>query len=237
VKAQEYPRWFLEPGSIECERMATGYSEPTFNRDYAASYGFANAMENLALQTSIEVSGGELFWSTEGGKYFLGSDIRETIFADEILRASCRLKRADVFTASNLVLVLAVDDDCELTNDKFKRVEISNAVSPEWTNAPPQKEGLYFAVGIAPEYYHEMSSWREAERMARRNLAAEVYSRFSQKRIIEQQGRNQRLTVSEGQAIQLGEVNALLRNTRILARWRDTVRKMFYVLLCMKKEQ
>ena len=92
---------------------------------------------------------------------------------------------------------------------------------PEWSDAPPEDEKYYYAVGVAPQYYYEISFWIEAERIARRNLARTLA--VSVRSL-------QKSTSTEGKEMRQENLEVALRNIEVRARWIDTSKKIFYVL-------
>ena len=110
-----------------------------------------------------------------------------------------------------------------LTRVDRARVRMSEK-APKWVRKLPRKEGYVFAVGTSHLYYHEESSWREAERAARLELARDVVSQI---RNLSKQagGRLEHVVVTK--------TEATLRGTQIVGRWLDRKAKACYVLCRM----
>ena len=74
---------------------------------------------------------------------------------------------------------------------------------------------------MAPQYYYESSSWKEAERMARRNLARSVYTTV---RMLQKSG-------IQAQGIEHEELRVNLHDISVAARWTDVNARIVYVLM------
>jgi hypothetical protein len=102
-----------------------------------------------------------------------------------------------------------------------ERRSVTATRAPEWTEHPPQEGGCSYAVGVAPAYYYEMSSWDEAERNARLNLARTIRIKV---------GAIQQMAVQD-QALQREQLSVVLRNAQTVARWVDPREGIYYVLV------
>lgn len=222
---QNYPSWFLSPSKIECEKSAVGYANPSFYPDSAASYAIRNGYESFARQMSTEINGGQAFWNTEMGMFWMGSSFTERFDSTEIDHAASVLVPVDTLAIENFVAVLLTHSDCVLQGETRRYQSLKGLPRPSWIETPLQESNYYYAVGLAPEYYYETSSWKKAETLARRNLARVVSTKMDalQK------------NASQGQEILNEEVSVVLRNVQIVSRWRDLEEKFFYVLLRMLK--
>lgn len=222
--AQSYPRWFLYPSEFRCGHAVVGFANASFYPDSAVAQAQRNGVENFVRQQRTNIQGGQLFWSTEAGTFWMGADFREDFDTNAVAVVSSRLKVLDKFLAKDIVVVLLGDSSCSV--DGPLRAKLSpKSYSPPWVESPPAGERFYYAVGLSPEYFYETSSWAEAERMARRNLARNV---FTQVRSLQKMSR-------EGQDIRHEELSVTLRDIQVVARWRDVEKQIFYVLLRMQK--
>ncbi len=163
---QSYPRWFLDQEEVPCVSATVGYASPSFYPDSSAAQAFRDGCETFARQSRLDVSGGQAFWSTEIGVYWMGSDFREQYDTSEVARARSVLRPLDTFRSSGLVAVLLGDPGCEVDELQRTAIPIRGTQPPSWTQSPPQGTSDYYAVGIAPEYFYEVSCWRLVERRA-----------------------------------------------------------------------
>ncbi len=224
AQAQTYPRWFLYQGEIQSARIGVGYVQPARIPDSAARYAFRLGCTAYAMYASCSVIGGETFWSTEGGNAWMGSDIsvRYDTLLSERIQGEFRI--LDAYHDKKKTITLAGDSTIELSNAMRAKIFIGSVRMPAWVEALPSKPKTDFAVGTAQEYYYETSSWELAERTARLALARQVGTQVV--------GR-QKLDEKEGQDLRHNDFAAELRNIRVVARWRDLKKKIFYVLVSM----
>ncbi|MBF8296552.1 MAG: hypothetical protein HW389_3097 [Bacteroidetes bacterium] len=223
---QTYPAWFIEQGTLCRGRVAVGYADPSYFPDSSISRAAKNARENFARQKETHVQGGQLFWATEGGTYWMGADFREQYDAAASGSALASLVPVDTLVNSSMTLVLLTDRLCQINRAALRQVSLSGE-APRWTETLPQDGEYFYAVGVASEYYYEVSSWMEAERNARRNLARSVVVAVASL---------QKLSSREGQDIRREEISVSLSHIDVVARWRDRTNGIFYVLLRAPKE-
>lgn len=217
--SQSYPYWFLHQGAVKCSPLAVGYANPSFYRDSAIVHARRNGLESFARLQRTRISGGQAYWSTEAGTYWMGSNFSEEF--DTALAMSSSLVVLDSHVAQGFVTSLLGDSTCEMDPSFRGREPVAGKPAPGWTESPPRDEVYHYAVGVAPEYYYETSSWIEAERLARRNLARNVSLEIKSL---------QKVAVG-GQDIRHEELDVTLRDMEVVARWRDVARKIMYVLL------
>jgi hypothetical protein len=223
--AQNYPDWFFEQGKIDCSSLAVGYADVSFYPDSSAARAIQNGYENFARQRLTKIGGGQAFWSTEGGTFWMGQDFEDEYDSTNIEGARLSLAPLDTFMTNSMMAVLVGASNCQPAQEFRIRHSISSRASPVWIESSPSGENHHYAIGIAPEYFYEKSSWLEAERLARRNLARAI--RIDVMAL-------QKMS-KEGQEIRHEEVSETLRNIQTVARWRDFGKKIFYVLVRMPK--
>lgn len=223
--AQAYPRWFLDPAAVGCSGLAVGYARAAFYADSSAAHAFRNACENYARQMHTRLAGGQAFWSTEIGTFWLGADFVEEFDSTAAVLAEKSLQPLDTLSVGDFVAVLASPSGCQLPPVLEQKTLVAGRPAPGWTEAPPDDPGYYYVVGVAPEYFYEMSSWIEAERLARRNLARAV---FIEVMAYQKLG-------AQGQEIRHEELSVALHNIEVMGRWRDLNNRLFYVLIRMPR--
>ncbi len=223
VRGQTYPRWFLEPGSLHCGLSAVGYSVPFFSNHSSDSVAFADACQRLSIQHFARITGGEAFWATEAGVYWMGSDFKmmtDTSYLYTVLSEGVRL---DSCSTGRMTVFLAGERGCDLPVYMRELVRCPRT-QPNWVENLPQDDEFIYAEGAAPEYFYESSSWQAAEKHALFNLARSV--RLSLESL-------QKSTGLSGQEIRNEEIAVALRNVQVVRRWADTRRGLFYVLVRM----
>ena len=223
---QTYPRWFLNPVELGCERVIVGFASPSYYTDSAISRAVKNARENFARQQSSRIEGGQLFWATEAGTYWMGADFTEQYDTAASETALTLLAPVDSLATKNVTLCLLIDQGCQPDRRFLQRVAI-RPEAPSWTETLPEDSKYLYAVGLSTEYYYEVSSWLEAERMGRRSLARSVVVALASL---------QRVNDHEGHDLRREQVSVSLSNIEVVARWRDFQKKIVYVLLRAPKE-
>jgi len=219
--SQTYPKWFLRQGEIGCGETVVGYAEAEYYQDSTHASAFYNCCINYAKNEKVNIQGGQGFWGTEIGTFWMGSDIKTIIDSTYINLASEILSIEDVYITNRMKVVLAVDKNCKLKPPDKEQIILSEYPKPEWIGKLPENKHYYYATGQAPGYYYEASSWLEAEGNARIALA-------KQKRI--QIKGIEKLRNHEGQNILKEEVSVTLSDIKIESRWVDVKKNIFYIL-------
>jgi hypothetical protein len=174
-------------------------------------------------QQQTTVAGDQLYWSTALGTAWMGSSIQEQFDTAAVSQAMVRLSPLDTLFSEGLVAVLLGTPGRVLDSVSREQRCTIGAPAPEWAEQPPQPGEFIYAVGVAPEYYYEMSSWDEAERKARLNLARTVRVKV---------GALQEMDVQD-HVLQREQLSVVLINSQTVARWRDAHERVFYVLARM----
>ena len=149
---QSYPRWFLDPGSLGCDGPVVGYTRSSYYRDSSVVLAARNAYENHARLLETRVSGGQAFWTTEGGTFWLGADFREEYNLLESESAPSRLTVLDSFIDGDLSAALLGSSGCRLENDA-RRFTMVPSNPPVWTEVMPSDDRYHYGVGLAPTYF------------------------------------------------------------------------------------
>jgi hypothetical protein len=220
--SQDYPRWFTDQGKLDDKTVAVGYAPHYFNTDSAIKIAFKNACENFARNKFLKIKGGQEFWSTEAGIFFLGDDIVESYDTNQYYNAINSFKVFDTLITEDLIVILVFDSNFVSSSISDREIISQNIISREWFKSPPIDSIYYYAIGIAPEYFYETSSWMEAERLARLNLARQIYSKLES---------IQKFAFQEGQEIRSEEISVILKDVQVIQRLRDVKNKIFSVLV------
>jgi hypothetical protein len=226
LQAQHYPDWFLNPTLIHCMQSISGIAEKSYLSDSAISYAISNGLKQQNINNGIEVTAETSYWGTEAGKYCLWKTYEETPCNNITNNQDYQRNTKKVFTNENLFFVLLADTACEVSESWGRLIEVKTASPPQWIEHIPESTTYWYAVGIAPKYYYETSSWFQAEQEARKYLA------FSKGVSIKDVTK-----VSEsGESQQVLEVNVELKNIEVVARWRNLKNDLFYCLLRCPKQ-
>jgi hypothetical protein len=226
LQAQHYPNWFLNPTFIHCTHSVSGTAEKSYLSDSAISYAISNGLKQQNINNGIDVQAETSYWGTEAGKYCVWRKYEETPNNKMIDNQDFQRNTKKIFMNENLVFVLLVDSMCEVSESDARSIDVKRASTPQWVEHIPESSTYWYAVGIAPKYYYETSSWSQAEQEARKYLA------FSKGISI----RDVTKVSGWGESKQVLEVNVELKNIEVIARWRDIKNDLFYCLLRCPKQ-
>lgn len=227
LSAQEYPRWFVFPGEVNCRNAITVITHPpTFYRDSAIAQGFRMGCDLLARYTNMQIIGGQAFWTTEAGVHSMGARYEQLYDSSLADFYEASLSVLDSYIDKQRTLVLVGDSTCGYRPDNSGFVKMERIKQPRWVEQLPDDNKYYFGVGFSQEFFYETSSWQTAEKNAYMALARTV--QISVKSM-------QKKDAFEAQDIRDEEVNVYLQNVRIIARWKDVKKKIYYVLARMER--
>ncbi len=219
--AQVYPRWFLEPTNLS--GTAAGYTQNFAYQSSSDSVAFLKGCENLARQHYTKFQGGEAYWETEAGVYWMGDNFTEEIDSSFLKNILSQGKKVAKYSTRTMTFVLVSSGGITIP-DSLRSVVKCSRKAPAWVESIPQSNAYVYGLGVAPQYFYESSSWESAEKKARFNLA-----------------RNKRVTLEtmqkvgnrSGQEIRNEIVSEALHDIEVVYRWRDAGRGLYYVLMRM----
>ncbi len=228
AEAQVYPKWFLFPDRIPCPSAAIKISRaPSLYRDTAIAVTFRAACDLAARYAHMTINGGQAFWTTEAGVHSMGSQYTEQydIAHGEYLKTV--LAVVESFVDKQKTIVMAGDSaGCAVPEELRAVVPVSSVPQPKWVEELPVHQSYHYGVGTSEEYYYESSSWERAENNAVMSVARSRHTTVMSL---------QKSTAVETQDVFNEEMNVELKNVRIVGRWRDVKKKVFYVLARMAK--
>jgi hypothetical protein len=223
--AQTYPRWFLDQEHAASGPTVVGYAHASIYPDSSAAQAIRDGSERWVRQRRTELTGGQLFWQTAIGTAWMGSSIQERFDATAVGSACAYLVPVDTLLSESIVAVLLGPPGSMLDPAWRQRQAVAGTPAPAWAEQPPEGGGYIYAVGLAPAYHYEMSSWDEAERNSRVNLARAV--RVTMAGV-------QNMGIQE-HALEREQLSVVLANVQALARWRDLQERVYYVLVRMPR--
>lgn len=222
---QVYPEWFLNPEKLHVSHAVAGYADPAFYADSAVTQAYLNGCETFAKETTCQYSGGQFYWSTEIGVFWIGNDVQEVFDSSATALAKNVLVAADTFVTDKIVMVLATNEPPSDDASLFKLRKTRSKSSPDWIKELPENSEFIYATGLAPLYFHEKSSWLQAEQRARHNLARTILLNVNSVQQSDVEGQDKRYE-------DLGITNI---NSRVVSRWFDPKDEICHVLVKMKK--
>jgi hypothetical protein len=226
--AQQYPRWFLEQDRVQCGASVVAVQRaPSLYKDSAVALAFRSGCGLLAKYTGVSVQGGQTFWTTEAGSHSMGAQYVEVYDSTLNERYQSTLKVIDAYVDRQNVIVLAGDPSaCRLDDELKIVVPVTKVRQPAWVETLPEDKAYHYGVGTSEEYYYESSSWQRAEHNAFMSLA-----RSTRSTVVSMQKK----TAVESHDLFNEVVDVQLKDVRIVARWRDVKKKVFYVLARSQK--
>lgn len=221
--AQGYPCWFLNQGMVPCKGLVVGYANASYYPDSAASQAFDNACQNYTLQNTTIISGAESFWDVEGRVFWMGNTYSEKTDTSLTAWAALTLKPLAVYSRKEMVVVLVGPVACATMIPETLLAAVPLNSKPIWVETLPEEKTYIYAMGMSQQYYFEISSWLEAEAMARRNIAKSCLILV------------QSMQKYDGKLEQLHHevVEGHLIGAQVMARWMDKSKNIFYVLIRM----
>lgn len=217
------PGWFWnQPGN--CGMTAIGLSRhSTMYPENARKVAHEKAVNAYLRQVESHHTGGEAFSVTERGAVWLGDDIREVYDTTRFEDLMENLAVLDYQVSGNLAMVLVGSDNCSDETERRMR-QYPLVHRPAWVDNLPSSTGYIYAVGLSESYYYSVSSWDQAEIMARRNLSASIQSQV-QGLLEHQTGISHEIIYSN--------MAVTLRNAVVQSRYYDPVTRLYYVLARM----
>ncbi len=231
-RAQEYPRWFLDEGDIPCTGCAVGVAEKPYYPDSTGGAGFVMGVENCVRNQMLKIEGKKEYMSTEDGTMVLSTTVAEEFDSSQIEPLSRTLKLLATFSYSSFFATLIGPSECSIPSSFLVNTSMAGMPQPSWVSAPPHDSRFHYAVGSSESYYYEWSSWNEAEKNARLELARSIHSKVREVGYVQNSE-----SLSSGELVIRDEDlgNTTLRDIRVLHRWRNPANDVFYVLLRMPK--
>ena len=216
-----YPSWFLEGVGDQGIRCAVGYGRIFVDPDTSVAYAKRDGVERVAKGMAVAVRSEQGFAAAPGGLRSMGGVFSEEVDWAKVktIREQCRVVDSAQVHGMTLALVCyGAESAFELERTRMPERP------PKWVRKLPKKKGYVFAVGTSHLYYNEATSWREAERAARLELARYVLSQIRD------------LSKKAGGTLEqviATKTEATLRGVRIAGRWLDRKTKACYVLCRM----
>jgi len=206
---------------VNLDGTAAGCTQNFFLQSSSDSAAFLKACESLARQHYTEFNGGQAYWETEAGVYWMGDNFTEKIDTVFLKDAFSHAKKVAEYSTKDMTFVLVSGNDLTVPDSMCSTMKCSRK-EPDWVEAIPEGSGYIYAEGVSPQYFYESSSWEAAEKRARFNLARNI------KVTLETMQKDEDRS---GQEIRNEEVSESLHDIQVVYRWRDVGRGLYYVLM------
>lgn len=229
-RPREFPAWVENTPSRPDAIFAVGFSQAHLDTSETLEEAINNAYENLAKSVQVRVSAIVTEWRKRRD-VFTQEQISEKT-PEEILKMVEEKARVldrwfNRSTGECYVLISVSTGVLEVLTAGRKRPERTEG-PPEWINVVPQKKGFFYAVGRAPRYLVPSESQKEAEKIARANLARRLGSEISALVLdcLGKFGGDIQMITKEVSEVSLSGVE-------IVARWEDPQKGVHYALARM----
>jgi hypothetical protein len=197
---------------------------------YADSTGgpaFREAVLNALRAEGELVEGTKEFFSAGEATAEMGTSVRETVDSSRLESLAGAMRTLKLFRRGEMVAALAGTGECALPRELDEPVRISTRGTPDWTKMLPADALFDYAVGVSEPYYYESSSWQEAERNARLELARSLRLQVrSRQRLLAGTA-----TGPQYDAVWDESVTVMLRGVRVMGRWMDSGTGIYMVLV------
>ncbi len=227
---QPRPQWLYTPPQNPDLLYGVGIS-PLFRAD-SLTYRNArlNAIEELTEQYRVKIISKRVEKRFGGRSLSYGYTI-EVI--DSVYYRRCyRNARAldSIQTRDYAYILMAVDSDLSPPGEDMILPGISGEYQsseiPGWVRQLPHRAGFLYGIGISPRYRDEDDSWNNSAKQARREIALTLWARRA---YLENENVSGRGTFY--QKWSEAQTDLVLERNRIIARWHDVKRQLFYTLI------
>ena len=220
-----YPAWLFYPPINQYSNCAVGFLQPCLDNDSSAAMARSDGIWNILSQSRNKVSakagitglGQNMMYIGQTPLFTIDSLGYEGIYDDFVVFD--KFYNEDDYLM--IVLVGPKGDSAGFSVDYAKED------FGDWIHSIPSDSEYLYALGSAPKYYYQTSSWEQATKNALVDLTHQISTNI--KSLYKFEGDNVYKTV-----IEEGEV--ILRNWRIAARKYDPQNRTYNVLVRMPIE-
>ena len=235
-QAQEKPTWYFSPPQSDNLLYATGLSPQYQKPEDSFAAAQENAIGNLTREIKVRLISG--LASVSG----LGSYLKQS-FAIEFIDSTIYnavSKNAVPIDSINYdgytYYLMAIKHNLEKpTARNINQWRKSNASlryyyndkgKPAWLNILPKSKGIIFSVGMSSNYLNLNDCWDNSAKDARVNLAKEIQVQIKSKNVRYKTG-----VTSQNKKWLEETTNVELNDTRIVERWYDKNKNLYYTLI------
>jgi len=226
--AQSFPNWFYKPGNIPVNSYC-GIVETDYHPESSFKAAFTKACIKAALYSGLKIKINQSFISAVDKNYWTNFDKEVQYDTSLVSYFENNYSVVDSFQTDKLTVVLISNSKYSLDTN-LTSLSANTSVTPIWINSIPKSDQYYYAFGQAIQYYHDVSSWEEAENSAIVELAKEKIIKINSELTKEKSNYSDSIV-----DFQKEEVETTLRKIEIIERWIDKENKIFNVLARMPK--
>ena len=209
---------------MDSSLLAVGFCQPCLNNDSSVSLAAKDAIWNILSQRTVMIKSRSGIAGSNPNIIFMGQDVAfevDTAGYDRIVENYDILDK--YFSGDMIMVLVGQKKDSILLKDDSKPYDYG-----DWLHDIPKDDQSYFALGSAPEYFYESSSWKEALNSALLELARQVSSKI--RSLEKYDGQNVYKTI-----IEEGEV--VLQNWQVVSRHYSPENKTCNILITMPRRE
>ncbi|MCP4582792.1 MAG: hypothetical protein GY839_14375 [candidate division Zixibacteria bacterium] len=218
----DYPAWFLYPPVNKHSNSTVGFLQPCLDNDSSVAMAKSDGIWNILSQSRNKVTAKAGLTGIDSRLLYVGQRPQFVIDSLGYDGISNDFAVFDKFYGKKdylmVVLVGPKSDSANFDND-YEKEDFG-----DWIHTIPGDGKYLYALGSAPKYYYQSSSWKRALENALVDLTHQISTEI--KSLYKFEAQNVYKTVMEE-----GEV--VLKNWRIVARKYDSSSQTYNVLIRM----
>lgn len=218
----DYPAWFWNPPDNDGYMYAVGLFQPCLLNDSTLLYAKSDAVWNIISQNRINIRLESAMSGPESNLMYMGSTINIEVDSLQYDNVSENNVILDSFYRGNMLIVLVGQGD---DSSGFTGSLIAQDFG-DWIHELPADERYFYSAGMAPDYYYQSNSWKEALNKALLDMTAQISSKVRSFQTSDRYSIFQ--TIVE-------ESEATLTDWQVVARKYDTANNSCNVLIRMPK--
>ena len=221
VRAQQLvPSWFQSLPEHEQINIAVGYTGRYRDRELARQAALNQARKNLAKQLKIRLIF-EIQEMSDGYYRLIQPTFEEIYFENIKVYVDTHSQVLDSAYLDNRYYILLANSK----NIEFDSIENGWGAKPSWTDQIPQSDNYVYGVGIVANYSYWKNGWQDADGYARFDACKNLRIQTASIR-----ARNRMDNHSMHRKILKQSIDITVANSRIIERWYDIQRDVFYSL-------
>ena len=235
-QAQEKPTWYFSPPQSDNLLYATGLSPQYQKPEDSFAAAQENAIGNLTREIKVRlisglasVSGSGSYLKQSFAIEFIDSTIYNAVSKNAVPIDSINYDGYTYYLMAirrNLKKPAASSINQWIKSDASLKYYDNEKKTPAWISILPKRKGIIFSIGMSSNYLHLNDCWDNSAKNARVNLAKEIQVRIKSMSVDYETG-----VLSQRKEWLEETTNVELNNTRIIERWYDKNKNLYYTLI------
>jgi len=218
----EYPAWFLYPPVSEYSASTVGLLQPCLDNDSSQAMAKCDGIWNILGQARNRIITKAGLTGIDDNVLYVGQKPQfeiDSLGYDGIYDDFAVFDKFYSKKDYLMIVLVGPKGDSVGFNDGYEKEDYG-----DWIHTIPHDDKYLYALGSAPKYYYQSSSWKKALESALVDMTHQISTRV--KSLYKFEGQSVYKTV-----IEEGEV--VLKNWRIVARKYDPANRTYNVLIRM----